>query len=165
MFGNFYEGMVPMNPKMEKKDFISEEEFTYPVPSVYFECAGEKPYDSSSAFGWGDDSVTWIKGRNVIKFTESTYNDVLVTDENGENVWLENREADICGFQDSHVNDVIARRRMTVEVYDIDKAEKRLYKVAFERTLPFESTDKYFLEKIMKMEESRERSTYMLTED
>lgn len=134
MFGNYYEGSVPMKPEMEMKSFISEDDLSYQMPKMYFECAGQV-YDAQSAFAWSDDSLIALKDNCIVKYTASKFYEVLVTDADGKKHWLANRMADICGFGEGDVEKTIERKRYTVEEYDLEKSEKRTYSVILKTTV------------------------------
>ena len=148
MIRNYYEGSVPMKAEVEKKDFMSEDEFCYQMPKMYFECTGEV-YDSQSVFQWSDDSLIVMKDNYIVKYTESKFRDVLVKDVNGESAWMGCRLADVCGFTDQDVEDSIERKRYVVEEYDLDKAEKRTYSVILKRTAGMSDTDQREVQRLI----------------
>ncbi len=167
MSGIFYDGMVAMKPEMENKDFGCDPydyEYSYKVPKVGFECAGEV-YDAKTTFAWSDESVTIVKDKCILKYTESKFCEVLVTDVNDEKHWLENRMADICGFGDEDVEDCVERKRYTVEEYDLDKSEKRTYEVVLKETRKLDYSDDYFIERALKIENKLDGTEYWLSED
>lgn len=167
MSGIYYDGMIGMKPELENNDFCCDPydcEFSYQVPKVCFECTGEV-YDSTSKFAWSKDSVIIVKDKCILKYTESKFCDVLVTDANNKKHWFENRLADICGFGDEDVEDCIERKRYMVEEYDLDKSEKRTYAVVLKKTEKLDCSDNYFIEKALKIKKELDSTEYWLSEN
>ena len=163
MYGIYYEGVVPMKPEMKKKDFVSDDEFSYQMPKTYFWCAGEV-YDQATAFTWSDDSLLVVKDNCVVKYSESKFHDVLVVDEEGKKGWLENREAELYGFTNENIEDNIERKRYVVEEYDLEKLEKRTYQVVLETISPMNDLDEYYIQKAINTNKEINNTEYMLIE-
>jgi hypothetical protein len=69
MSNTSYEGLVGMKPELEKRHFFSgDDDFTYQVPQVYFECQGEINH-SQLAFDCLYDSVIMVKDNRAVKYT------------------------------------------------------------------------------------------------
>ena len=138
---NWYEGCVSMRPEMTKSEFYSgDSNFTYKLPKIHFECGGENDLDNK-AFGWSRDSIVLIKDRRTVKYTEFISKELLVTDENGENVWIDGTAADIMGLDAGCIadfRDIVGR---WIEEYDWDKSEKRRYKLVLEETSQIDNND------------------------
>ena len=163
MYGIYYEGVVPMKPEMKKKDFVSDDEFSYQMPRTYFWCAGEV-YDQATAFTWSDDSLLVVKDNCVVKYTESKFQDVLVVDEEEKKGWLENREAALYGFTNENIEDNIERKRYVVEEYDLEKLEKRKYQVVLETISPMNDLDEYYIQKAINTNKEINNTEYRLIE-
>lgn len=163
MYSCFYSGSVPMKAEMKKKDFISDDEFCYQMPPVYFECTGEV-YDSQSVFKWSDDSLVVVKDNCILKYTESNFQEVLVRDVEGKTYWFENRQADIYGFEDGDVEEAIERKRYTVEEYDLERLEKRKYQVVLQETSRFDHIDDSYIQELLNKAKKLNRASYLLTE-
>lgn len=163
----FYAGSVPMMPEMEKRDFVGEYDdynMSYQMPEVYFECDGEVA-DSKSAFKWNNDSLVIVKDNCIVKFTDSKFYDVLVKDIEGKNEWLECRLADIYGLDDEDVEDSVARKRYTIEEYDLEKREKRRYQVVLQETAKMNHIDESYVQDINEKSKDYNRAECVLTEN
>ena len=163
----FYTGLVPMMPIMEKRDFVGEfydYNMSYQMPEVYFECEGEVA-DSESAFEWNNDSLVVVKDNCIVKFTDSKFCDVLVKDAEGKSEWLECRLADIYGLDEEDVEDFVARKRYTIEEYDLEKREKRRYQVVLEETIKMDHADEYYVQDIIDKSKDYNRAECVLTEN
>ena len=80
MSNSSYDGLVQMQPNFENGEFFSgDDDFTYQVPRVYFECLGEIN-DSQSVFDWNDASVITFKDNRAVKYTECSLYELLMTD-------------------------------------------------------------------------------------
>ena len=65
-----YEGFVGMKPELKQRYFFSgDDDFTYRVPMVYFECQGEINH-SQRALDYKFDSVIMVKDNRAVKYTE-----------------------------------------------------------------------------------------------
>lgn len=149
MFKMLYDGMVPMEPNMEKAACISDENFSYALPNIYFDCIGEASEDELN-FKWSDDSVVIIKDKRIVKYTESTFKDVLVAD--GEtHTWLHNRDASFYRFDENKVEDAIPRKQFMISEYDLDKHEKRTYEVVLKEVSDINEDDKDLLYPYLEM--------------
>lgn len=96
----FYEIMVPMKSKMEKRNVtcedVDENEFIYSIPDFYFMSKGEMS-EPESVFDWKDDCVIAMTENHVLKCTCTLSEEVLVKTDGGESIWMEGRTADISG--------------------------------------------------------------------
>lgn len=140
MYSCYYNGLVPMKSEMEKKDFISEDDVSYEVPRVYFGCTGEM-CDDTSAFDWNDEFVIVVRDNLILKYTESTFCETLVKDPDGKKSWMNGPIVEFLGYDSEDVEEVIERKRYTIEEFDFDKFEKRKYKVVFEETSSIDDSD------------------------
>ena len=149
MYGQFYQGVVPMRPEVEKSDFVGDDEVTYQMPTIGFECVGEV-YDSESAFAWHEDSLFMMKDNRIVKFTEYNSHDVLLTDLQGQTKWIEGRLADCMGFWVENTDEFQKTRSYWIEEYDLDKLEKRKYKVILDSSSPIEWQHEYSIHQLLK---------------
>ena len=148
MFDFYYCGTVPMIPELERIDLISDDDEVcdFKVPTIYYEglsdtCEEEPVYD------WLMDSVMLVKNQYVVKFTESTTNEVLLKDVNGEREWVDGQEARLWAVDIENREDVRVAKEYIVEMYDLEKGEKKRGKVVFDEPSPM---DEYELSKIEK---------------
>ena len=164
MIKQFYEGLVPMKPETEKKDYVCEDEITYQIPMIAFECAGEI-CENPSSFDWNQDSVIMYRNNRIIKFTEYISNDVIVVDENGEKVCMEGRAAELNCWQITDVIESTPTKTYLIEEYDLDKLEKRKYKVTLEDSSPLNTSDNFCVEKYINLYYEYKKEEYVLTDD
>ena len=129
-----YDGLVQMKPNFENGEFFSgDDDFTYQVPRVYFECLGEFEA-SQSVFNWDDASVITFKDNCMVKYTESTYYEFLLPDENGVKNWFIGKY-ELLGEEDlKYARNVRPVKSYMIEEFDWKKSEKRRYKVVLEET-------------------------------
>ena len=90
MNNNFYGGSIRMIPDVKNKKTISvsDEDFDsmfdegYPhiMPKVYLEGHGEA-YFPQYCFDWDDDSVVLVRDKHVLKYTRSSFVELLAKNE------------------------------------------------------------------------------------
>ena len=149
MSNTSYEGLVGMKPEFEKRHFFSgDDDFTYRVPQVYFECQGEINH-SQLAFDCRYDSVIMVKDNRAVKYTEVDYYDVLLTDVDGRTEWVDGVVADIMGWEIEDAADIRTAKSYWVEEFDWNKSEKRRYKVILEETSKLEEYDARYLKSVI----------------
>ena len=149
MSNTSYEGMVGMKPKLEKRHFFSgDDDFTYRVPQVYFECQGEINH-SERTFDYQFDSVIMVKDNRAVKYTEIDHYEVLLTDVDGRTDWVDGQVADIMGWDLQYASDIRTAKSYWVEEFDWNKSEKRRYKVILEETSKLEEYDKGYLKSVI----------------
>ena len=163
MSGQFYQGVVPMRPEVEKSDFVGDDELTYQMPRIGFDCAGEV-YESESAFAWHEDSLFMMKENRIVKFTEYNSHNVLLTDLDGQTNWVEGRLADCMGFLVEDTDEVQNTRSYWIEEYDLDKLEKRKYKVTLDSSSAIEWQDEYSIKQLLKGMMGSDSTEYILKE-
>ena len=144
-----YDGLVQMQPTFENGEFFSgDDDFTYQVPRVYFECLGEIN-DSQSVFDWNDASVITFKDNRAVKYTECSLYELLMTDENGESCWIDGKVADCMGCDAENVKQIRPKKVYMIEEFDWSKSEKRRYKVILEKTSKLEEHDEVYLKGVI----------------
>ena len=122
-----YGGSVRMNPEVENEEFdpMFDECYPYNVPEVFLEGNGEV-YNRQWCFNWDDDSVIVVRDKHVIKYTYSTFIELLAKNEEGEIVWMDGRRApysDCWGGE--YLNEERGAHEYTVEEYDVETKKKR----------------------------------------
>lgn len=142
MISTEYCGTVPMIPEFEKMDFFSGDDdvTSLDVPKIYFDGVREL-YAEDYMYDWILDSVIMVKDDHIVKFTESTCNEMLLKDEDGESVWVDGVMAQIVGADVTEREDLRVLREYWVEVYDLKKGEKKRSKVVFEESSPMDEHD------------------------
>ena len=145
MSNTSYDGVVGMKPAMENRDFYSgDDDFTYRVPQVYFECQGEINH-SQVGFDWREDSVLMVKDNCVVRYTEIDHYEVLLTDSDGRTDWVDGQVADIIGLDIEDAADIRPAKSYWIEEFDFRNAVKRKYKVILEETSKLEEYDAGYL--------------------
>ena len=149
MISSSYDGLVKMEPNLENREFFTgDDDFTYQVPRVYFECLGEST-DTQMALEWDDASVITFKDNRAVKYTERTYHEFLLPNENGEESWYTG-EYGFLGEDDlKYARDIRPVKSYTIEEFDWNKSEKRRYKVILEETSKLEEYDEAYLKRVI----------------
>ena len=163
MFGQFYEGKVTMIPEIEKSEYVGEDEITYKIPKFAFGCTGEVN-ESTPALNWSEDSVFVMKDNRIVKYTEYNTHKVYLTDDEGHSEWLEGRAADIIGFEVSDTDETVKEKSYWIEEDDLEKSEKRKYKVTLEECTTIDYSREYQLERIVDKLRESNGIEYILTD-
>jgi hypothetical protein len=149
MISSSYEGLVQMEPDLKNGEFFSgDDDFTYQVPRVYFECAGDI-HDTHSVFDWSQNSITTFKDNRALKCTEYIYNQFLMTDENGESYWCDGIYEFFTEEYLKYASDIRPIKSYMIEEFDWNKSEKRRYKVILEETSKLNEYDEPYLKKVI----------------
>ena len=159
-----YEGMVSMKPEIENRHFFSgDDDFTYRVPQVYFECQGEIDH-SQSVFDYSCDSVIMVKDNRAIKYTERLSNEILMTDLDGHTAWVDSMIVDCMGGDDDGVSDIRASKSYWIEEFDWNKSEKRKYRVVLEEITQLEEYDEAYLKSVIDRDSKCISEEYVLAD-
>ncbi len=137
--GNYYDGKVSMKPDMSKMDYICEDEYSFEVPEVYFESTGEE--NEKNVFDWNSDSILVVKNKRVIKYTDTIFSKILLKDTKGKTEWLDGRIANILGVDVDDAEDIRESKEYRIEEYDLEKSQKRIYKVVLDETVDMSDID------------------------
>ena len=144
-----YEGFVGMKPELKQRYFFSgDDDFTYQVPMVYFECQGEINH-SQRALDYKFDSVIMVKDNRAVKYTEVDHYEVLLTDLEGRTDWVDGIPADIMGWDTEDAADIRTAKSYWIEEFDWSKSEKRRYKVVLEEISKLEEYDERYLKSVI----------------
>jgi hypothetical protein len=164
MITSSYDGLVQMKPNFENVEFFSgDDDFTYQMPRVYFECWGEIN-DSHSVFDWNDDSVITFKDNCAVKYTESTYCEFLMPDENGNENWFIGKY-EWLGEEDlKYVREIRPVKSFMIEEFDWNRSEKRRYKVILEETSKLEEREESYLKGVINRDLKCCSDDYALTQ-
>ena len=138
-----YGGSVRMNPEVEKENFdpMFEEGYPLAMPRVYLNGSGEA-YFPQYSFSWSDDSVVMVRDRHVVKYTRSSFVELLAKNEEGEIVWMDGRRApysDCWGGE--YLNETRPADEYTITEYDLDGMKIRKYKVSLEEETCMDNWD------------------------
>ena len=88
-----------------------------------------------------------------------------ITDENGEKVCMEGRAAELNCWQITDVIESTPTKTYLIEEYDLDKLEKRKYKVTLEDSSPLNTSDNFCVEKYINLNYEYKKEEYVLTDD
>lgn len=130
----YYGGSIRMNPEPEmlNRDSMFEEGYPHQVPRVYLEGHGEA-YFPQYCFDWDDDSVAVVRDSWVVKYTRSSFVELLAKNEEGEIVWLDGRKAPYSNCWDGeYLNEYRSAYEYTITEYDLNELKKRKYKIMLE---------------------------------
>lgn len=146
MSSTWYDGYVPMTPKMEEREFFSgDDDFTCKVPKIVYKCDGETNTDHE-AFEWSTNSVIVAGGSRIIEYVEDTFYELLMTDLEGRTCWESGPVADCMGWDVEDVKEIRKVESRFIEEYDINNMEKRRYRLVLEEVLPIENYERSLLE-------------------
>lgn len=163
MSSTIYEGMVGMKPEFKNRHFFSgDDDFTYQIPKVYFECMGECDH-SDLAFDYRDDSVMMLKGDRIVRYTERNCYEILMTNLNGRTEWVNGGLAECLGWDVEYIKDIRPTTIYWVEEFDLSKSEKKRYKVVLESTSKLEDFDARQIKKIIENNNECAGEEYVLT--
>ena len=150
----YYGGSVRMNPEVENKNFdpMFNEGYPYEVPKVYLDGRGETYYPQC-VFSWNADSVVVVKDKRVMKYTRSSFVEILAKNEDGEIVWMDGRNApysDCWGGE--YLDESRPAQEYSITEYDLETHKKKEYKVVLKEEKNFDSHDFYSLSEMVEKE-------------
>ena len=142
----FYDGKLLMRPDEENNN-SDDFDFGYPheVPKVYLYGCGEN-YFPQQIFAWNDDSVILSRSKHVVKYTRSSFSELLAKDEAGEVAWMNVRNvpySSCCKVK--NLDEVRDGHDFTIEEYDLETKKKMKYKVLLEEESELNDCDYYQL--------------------
>ena len=142
MANMYYEGMVPMCPEIDKMRIISEDDDVccFMVPAIYYKVMNEVN-EEESVYDWRMDSLVMANKQRIVKYIESTCIEVLLKDKNGELDWVNGKLAEIVGIDIEGREDARVAKEYIVEMYDLEKGEKKRGKVVFDEPSPMSEYD------------------------
>ena len=142
MTNSYYLGTVPMFPDVEKIDvFLDNDDVSrFKVPTIYFEGMSDT-YEEEPVYDWLKDSVLMVKDHYIVKYIESTFNEVLLRDNNGDCEWVNGKFGDIVCIDIEGREDTRVAKEYFVEMYDLEKGEKKRGKVVFDVTFPMSESE------------------------
>lgn len=144
----FYDVLVPMEPEVKKMELCcdDEDEFSYNIPKVYAFGNGDV-HEPKSAFDWNFDGVIVVSGKRIVKFNSTTLTEVLVKMDDGKSDWMDGPVADVLGVSEDDVEDIRETNSYEIEEYDMEKLEKRKYKVTFDEVSKIDDKSFDFFDK------------------
>ena len=141
-----YGGKVLMKPaEEENKNEIHDEGYPFSYPKVYLEGFYEDSTDFLMSFD--AESITLVRGKRVVQYTEFSSQEALGKDENGHEAWLDGYEYSRTKEEAYPETRVVHEYR--INEYDIDKMETKRYKVVLEEVLPIDVYTSAMLEELV----------------
>lgn len=141
----YYNGSVSMNPENNNFVHVNEEEIPYTAPKFYFDVCGEEYYPQLD-FGWDEENVVAIRGKRVVKYTSSSFTELLAKNEEGEVVWMDGRTAPYSGcWKGEYLDDTRQADEYVITEYDLETYRKKEYKVILKEEKNFDCYDLYLL--------------------
>ena len=145
----YYGGAVRMNPEIEESERNPMFGGGYPhkMPQVYLEGEGEM-HDHEYGFNRDDDSVVVVRDKRVMKYTLSTFIELLAKNEEGETVWMDGRCAPYSNcWEGEYLNEYREGQEYTVEEYNLETNKKTKYKVILNEESELDIWDYHSLSK------------------
>ena len=139
----YYGGSLRMNPEPEMldRDPMFEEGYPHKVPKVYLEGHGEA-YFPQYCFDWDDDSVVLVRDKHVLKYTRSSFVELLAKNEEGEIVWMDGRRAPYSDcWEGEYLDEYRGACEYTIEEYNLETLTKRKCKVVLDEETEFDIRD------------------------
>lgn len=148
-----YGGVLPL--KVDETNVNHNEEamgmdgYPFRVPKVYLDGCCEN-YFPQYCFDWADDSVVLVRGKHMIEYTCSNFQELLAKDETGNIIWVDGRRAPYSDCWDGeYLDDIRATYEYTITEYNMDTLEKRKYKVVLDSVSKIGSCDLYRMANFM----------------
>ena len=108
---------------------------SYDGPKIILDGFVEDYMPPKDVYSWSEDSVVTVKGKVVTKFIKASFTEQLVEYEDGKRVWFDSREVPFGVELDFRfVGDIRDAKAYTIEEYNLDKGEKKTYKVTLVET-------------------------------
>lgn len=131
-----YGGVLPLEVDKTNvncnEDAMGMGEYPFRVPKVYLEGCGES-YFPQYCFDWADDSVVLVRGKHMVEYTLSNFQELLAEDEVGDIVWMDGRSAPYSGcWGGEYLGEIRSAQEYTITEYNMDTLEKRQYKVTLD---------------------------------
>lgn len=142
MFSGFCDCSVPMIPDMDNVDlfFHDEGDEIFEIPKMHYDGVVDIN-DEKPMYDYKEDIITLKRGDCIVEHKQFSNFDVLVKDENGQPIWLNGMEANMCGYSADEVIDYRPAKTYWLTEYDLEKSEKKQYKVTLEETLEMDMWD------------------------
>lgn len=140
-----YGGSVILKPEVEKEnvDPMFDEGYPFKMPKVLLEGCGED-YHPQYDFSWADDSVIITRENQIMKYTKSSFTELLAENEKGEIVWIDGRNAPYSDCWDGkYLGERRGATKYQVEVFDLNTSHKTTYELAESKTEDFSEWDKH----------------------
>ena len=146
MASHNYMKRVLMKPaEEENKNEIHGEGYPFSYPKVYLEGFYEDSTDFLMSFD--AESIIFVRDKRVVQYSDFSFQEALGKDENGHEAWLDGDKYSRTNEEAYPETRVVHEYR--IEEYDIDKMEKKRYKVVLEEVLPINVYDSAMLEELV----------------
>ena len=135
MGSTFMDGKILLKPVEEEKqeDNYGYEEYPFEKPTVYLHGAVETYYPQT-IFSWSDDSVLVVRENRVVKYTRSTFTELLAKDEKGDIVWMDGRCAPYSNcWKGEYLDEYRGGEEFTIKTYDLKTMKKQSFKAVLQK--------------------------------
>ena len=132
-----YGGIMPLKVDEAKYSPCDYEEcgmlgYPFREPKVFLDGCGES-YFPQYCFDWADDSVVLVRGKHMIEYTYSNFQELLARDGGGNIIWVDGRTAPFSGCWDGeYLDDIRDTYEYTITEYNMETFEKRKYKMTLD---------------------------------
>ena len=82
-----------------------------------------------------------VKKSKLIKYTTSISSELLIKDEYGESRWIDGRLANVLGVDIYDADSSRTTKEYRIVEYDLEKSQKRKYKVILDETVDMNEND------------------------
>ncbi len=128
-----------LNLNMKDSEFYLAERGITP-PNFYYEGCDMSLQEDPFAV-WNQHSVLVHNDKHIVKFTEDTFLDLLLENEDGSTSWFDGRSCTVIDIDEDRIIDVRPSNQYYIEDYDLEKSVKRKYKVILEETSEMDEFD------------------------
>lgn len=128
-----------LNLDIKNSDFYEDERGITP-PNFYYEGYDMSLKEDPFAV-WNQHSVLVHNDKHIVKYSEDTFLDLLLENEDGSTSWFDGRACTVIDIDEDRVVDVRPSNQYYIEDYDLEKSVKRIYKVTLEETLEMSEFD------------------------
>lgn len=143
MGSTIFGGKILLEPveKQKEEDDYGYDSYPFKKPTVYLEGVVEEYYPQTM-FSWDDDSVVFVRENRVIKYTKSSFTELLAKDEKGDIVWMDGRNAPYSDCWDGeYLDGERLGEEFTIQTYDLNTMKKQYYKAVPQKEEDMDNDD------------------------
>ena len=143
MSSTIFGGKILLKPVEEEKHEYDYGDEGYPLrePTVYLEGVVEEYYPQT-VFSWSDDSVVVVRENRVIRYTRSSFTELLAKNEKGDIVWMDGRNAPYSSCWDGeYLDDERHGEEFTIHTYDLSTMKKQSYTAVLQKEEDMDNDD------------------------
>lgn len=136
-----------LNLNMEYSEFYLDDSGITP-PNFYYEGCDMSLKEDPFAV-WNQHSVFVHNNKHIVKYSEDTFLDLLLENEDGSTSLLDSRVCTVIDIDEDRVVDIHPSNQYYIEDYDLEKSVKRKYKVILEETSEMNEFDHQYFANII----------------